>query len=191
MNQLHYEDKFECFLLENFSNEKERLLAILQRCLVDNHPKQKYKELLIYQLINKYSMNKDSISKAVGINSRKIESYMYKQIIPKTNYQLAHKLKVKPLIQAIYLNSLFQDAEKILLTELVLEKKFKRSDLGTYIRYRKTYSLFEDMFQAKEQTLAAIRIHPSIADYWKRVPHPPNYMNIPHNEDARDHNTIH
>ncbi|MFD9627728.1 hypothetical protein [Peribacillus muralis] len=171
LRSLNRKAYFFCTIVDSFNSEKDRKLAILQRCLANNE-NIKYKEILIHELIQEFKMNEHTISSESGHDREKIKKYMYKQIIPRTYLVAADKLKIKPLVQAIYLANAFSPNEKRILTELSLEKLFKNKHIGLFKRYRKTYSLFEDFCLAKQQVLEVIASEQAIFEHWKNIRHP-------------------
>lgn len=177
-----------CNVVDSFHSDCERKLAMLQRCL-SNNEKIEYKEILIHELIREFKMNERTISQELGLDASKIKKYMYKQIIPKTYFDKANELGIKPLVQAIYLANSFFPFEKQVLTELSLESKFKSKHMTLYKRYRKNYTLFEDITLAKKQVLSAISIETVTYEYWKTIPHPLNYRYS--NKVYNENNLIH
>ncbi len=147
---------------------------MLQRCLIHNEGIN-YKEILIFDLMNDFKMNENSISAALGQDTGKIKKYMFKQVIPKTYLDRAEKLNIKPFLQAIYLANNFTSSEKIILSELALEtdsnKRLRAKHLPIYKRYRKRYFLFEDFSMAKEQILKVVH-NDAVDEYWRTIPHP-------------------
>ncbi|WP_138420453.1 hypothetical protein [Aquibacillus sediminis] len=164
-----------------YPSEQERKLALLQRCL-SNNEKNKYKEILIYELIKNYKMNEFSISQELGQDANKIKKYMYRQIIPHTYLEEAEHLGVKHIIQAIFLANSYTLHEKRILTELCLEPNYhlrlKNKHLALYRKYRRTYSLFEDFSMAKQQVLSAVNPDKAIEEYWEKIAHPLVYTDI-------------
>lgn len=100
-----------CNIVKPFENEKDRNLAILQRCIINNE-KIIYKEILVHELTKEYGMNEMDISAALGQDANKIKKYMYHQIIPRSYIADATKFEVKHLVQAIYLANNFSAYEK-------------------------------------------------------------------------------
>ncbi|MEQ6378587.1 hypothetical protein RZN25_17415 [Bacillaceae bacterium S4-13-56] len=178
-----------CTLVESFQSEKERKLAILQRALA-NREKPIYKEILIHELIHEYKMSKNEISIEIGEDAKKIQNYMYKQVIPAAYYKAADRLNVKSLVLAIYCANNFTSYEKIVLTELCLQEnknlRFKRSHLSIYMKYRKSFNLFEDIAKAKKQVMNAVNVEEAHNEYWKSVPHPNNLLFKLDSDDKND-----
>ena len=176
---LKKEIKLYCTVVEPFENEKKRLLATLQRCIVQRE-KIIYKELLIYNLVKEHKLHELEISTALGQDADKIRKYMYKQIIPHTYIHDAEKKGLKPFINAIYLANGFSSFEKRVLTELSLYLpdgiRFKKKHIAIYKRYRKKYSLYMDIGEAKEQVLKAIELDTVNEKYWASIPHPHNHF---------------
>jgi hypothetical protein len=164
-----------CNIVEPFKTEKERKLAILQRCLIHNEYNIKYKEVLIYDLIKNYKMNEKSISHELGQSADKIKKYMYKQIIPNSYFDKAERLGIKPLLQAIFLTNSYSSHEKLILAELSLEQLFKIRHMTVYNRYRSKYRLFDDITLAKEQVLKAVMTEQATFEYWESISHPFRY----------------
>ncbi|MGD7023607.1 hypothetical protein ACQCVK_13485 [Rossellomorea vietnamensis] len=173
--------KIDCLVIPAYETEKDRLLAILQRCLVEDYRKPLHKEILIYRLCKQFKMSKSDISKEIGINSDRIERYMYRQIIPATYYQQADEKFIKPFVQAIYLNKSFSQYEKSLLTELALEGRFLSKHIPIYKKYRKRYLLFEDLILAKNQVVSAVNTEHLTDEYWNSISHPENILSSIHN----------
>jgi hypothetical protein len=173
--QLNNNTKILCNIVDPFKSDKDRKLAILQRCLMQNEYNIKYKEILIHELIQKYKMNEKSISNELGQSTDKIIKYMYKQIIPKSYYDFAERLGIKPLIQAIFLANPYSSHEKLVLTELSLGLRFMKKHMAIYNKYRKNYSLFDDISMAKKQVLNAINTEQATIEYWESIPHPYSY----------------
>ncbi|MEC1375872.1 hypothetical protein P9D39_16395 [Heyndrickxia oleronia] len=172
---LQKEKRFLCLVLDSFPSAKDRKIATLQRCLALNE-KVIYKEILIHELIHKFKMDESSISKTLGIDAKKIQKYMFKQIIPKTYYDRANTMGIKGFIQAIYLNKQYTDFEKQLLTELILHpietKRFKLEHKRIYNKYRKQYPLFDDFCEAKKQVMDAVLLEDATQKHWSSIPHP-------------------
>ena len=166
--------KLYCTVIDPFPNEVERLLATLQRCLV-NGENIKYKEILIHELTKTYKLSENDIAAELGQDAKKIIKYMYNQIIPQTYLQDANDKGLKPLIQAIYLVKGFQPFEKRLLTELALYPtsnfQFKSKHIPIYKRYRDKYTLFSDFSAAKKQVIEAMRLDRAENEYWEKIPH--------------------
>ncbi len=177
-----------CSIVDRIKSEKDRKLAILQRCLADNE-KIKYKEILVQELTHDFNMNEFTISLTLGHDAEKIKKYMYNQIIPRTYLVEANKLNIKPLVQAIYLANKLLPNEKRILTELSLDGHFKKKHLSIYKRYRKDYNLFEDFALARKQVLQAIDTDQPTYEYWKSIPHPMKFYidNTDFNEDRPPH----
>lgn len=99
---------------------------------------------------------------------------MYKQIIPKSYFDHAEELNIKPLVQAIYLANSYSSHEQRVLTELSLDKIFKKRHMSLYNRYRSNYNLFEDFTKAKQQVQQVIDTEQLTTEYWRKIPHPLN-----------------
>ena len=150
-----------CTIVDSFNNEKERKLATLQCCL-GNNEKVKYKEILVHELTKVQKMDESAISIALGLDAKKIERYMYHQIIPRTYTDQATRKGAKQLIQAIYLANGFTPFEKRVLTELslypIVKLRFKGKHIGLYKQYRIDHALSDDFATAKRQVLQAINL---------------------------------
>lgn len=167
-----------CNIVEPFADEINRKLAILQRCLV-HQEKIIYKEVLIQELMKEHRMHELEISAKLGQEAKKIQKYMYKQIIPETYFDDADEQALKPLVQSIYLANKFPPFEKRLLTELSLyapeEYRFKRKHFGLYKQYRQKYKLYTDFLEAEKQVMQVIHLDEVNKKYWASIPHPDEF----------------
>lgn len=64
--------KLLCTIIDPFPTNKERKLAILQRCLTHNE-RIEYKEILVHELIHVYKMNERTLSLELGHDAAKIK----------------------------------------------------------------------------------------------------------------------
>jgi len=171
---LNKNTKLYCTVVNSFDSEKQRYLAMLQRCLA-NYENIKYREILVQELVQRFKMTEKTISHKLGHDATKIKKYMYNQIIPMTYLEKAEQLGIKPLIQAIYLANSFLPHEKRVLTELSLINLFKNKHMVMYKKYRKRYSLFDDFAMAKQQVIGAINTEEATEEYWATMPNPLTY----------------